>query len=360
MIKLAAVAFAALSLTVAVAGCATDVETDSDEDLVSAEDAIKAQGITPGSFKLYAEPGHVANPTCDIHTALELKSVGGARATLREAVSGLCEIYVEPQPRTYRLRLEGTACGSKIYKGTKKVQGEIRNITITDHRARLCRDLQPAKIIVEETDKSGATRVRYSADGAAPAPATSTWLTYAPKQCGTNPWSGAAPAKGTPPSPLAGEKGEVDNFFRAQGITLDQVGFAYPGEPRMVCMACSCPRGDALVVHTKTPADAARLVAQYGFAEAKGALITAPKQCGTNPWEGGTPTGDERAETTSLASWAKTAGAELSDAGFLDYTEPRMVCMACSCPRGDTAIAFPKSATGSNKLVSLGWQRVEN
>ncbi|MBX3193005.1 MAG: hypothetical protein KF819_38830 [Labilithrix sp.] len=349
-VALALVSFAALG------GCAIDAAED--EDLVSSEDAILAASLTPGTFKLYDAPR--ADPgSCDVHTVLELKSQSGARAALHERVGGPCRLAVFPDLREYRLRFEGTACGSKIYKGSKRIAGKLRNIKITDHRTRVCRDLVPAKIIVEETDRDGALRTKYSND-APPAAATGTWLTIAPKQCGTNPWNGAGPAPGRDASWLQGEQGEVDDFFRGEGIALDQVGFAYPSEPRMVCMACSCPRGDALVVKAKSSADAARLVADYGFVEIAGALTTAPKQCGTNPWEGGAQTHDDRAETANLASWAKSQGAELEQAGFLDHTEPRMVCMACSCPRGDTAIAFPKSAAGSNELVNLGWKRVEN
>lgn len=61
-----------------------------------------------------------------------------------------------------------------------------------------------------------------------------------------------------------------------------------------------------------------------------------------------------------LSSWAKSSGASLSSAGFLDYTQPRMVCMACSCPRGDIAIVFPENASAANKLENLGRARVEN
>jgi hypothetical protein len=363
-IKLSLIAPAALALLssfslVSLAGCAADATVaDEDEDFVSSEDALRAASIEPGTFKLYdaprAEPGH-----CDIHTVLELKNQGGARAALHEKVGGPCRLAVFPDLREYRLRFDGTSCGSKIYKGSKRISGKLRQITITDHRTRLCRDLVPAKIIVEETDRNGVKQTKYSNDVAPPA-ATGTWLTIAPKQCGTNPWNGAQPAPGQEASWLQGEKGEVDNFFRGKGIALEQVGFAYPSEPRMVCMACSCPRGDALVVKAKSTADAAKLVADYGFAEADGALTTSPKQCGTNPWEGGAQTQDDRAETAKLTSWAKSQGAQLEEAGFLDYTAPRMVCMACQCPRGDTAIAFPTDATAANKLVNLGWKRVEN
>jgi len=348
---LAALSLVTLS-TVALAGCSADASDDAlDEDMISSEDAIRAQSLVPGTFKLYADPGHQANPSCDLHTALELTNQNGARAKLREVVGGFCEIFADPQPREYRLRYEGTSCGSVTYRGQKKIAGKLRSIKITDHRSRVCRDLVPAKIIVEETGINGGTSIKYSAPDA-PAPATSTWLTYAPRQCGTNPWNDAKDP--------SDEKGQVDRYFSGLGISLEQVGFAYPSEPRIVCMACSCPRGDSLVVKATTAADAAKLVADHGFAPLEGALATGPKQCGTNPWEGGAPLGDDRAESSALASWAKASGAELLEVGFLDYTEPRMVCMACSCPRGDTAIAIPKTPAAAAKLVNLGWQRVEN
>ncbi|MBX3262510.1 MAG: hypothetical protein KF782_22710 [Labilithrix sp.] len=351
---------ACAALTAVAAGCGADAGAD-DEDTVSSEDAILASSIVGGTFKLYGEPNAAPNPHCDVHTALTLSGDGGARAALREALDGLCEIYVAPQEREYRLRLAGTSCGSKIYKGKKRIAGKVREITITDHRTRVCRDLVPAKIIVAETDGAGALQTKYSFDGPPPAPpATSTWLTIAPKQCGTNPWNGAQPAPGQDPSHLQGEAGEVHEFFRGQGIGLEQIGFAYPAEPMMVCMACSCPRGDTLVVRATSSADAQRLVTEYGFAPIEDALTRAPTQCGTNPWQGGQQLPSDADEAHQLASWAAGAGAPLSAAGFLDSTEPRFVCMACSCPRGDLAIAFPADAASSTNLEGLGFTRIED
>ena len=330
--------------SILVAGCAVDSSVDADEDAVSADEAIKA-GITAGTFKLYGQPRVQPNAMCDVHTAIELSSYrSGSRIDLREAVGGVCEIYVEPQERFYRLRFDGTACGSRIYKGQKKINGKTRSITVTDHRTRVCRDLVPAKIIVEETDQP----TKYSFDGA-PAQSVSTYLTIAPKQCGTNPWQGG--------SQTGDEVGQVKSYFASKGIELEAIGFAYPSEPRMVCMACQCARGDTLVVKAKDTADAQKLIADHGFIEAEGAMTTSPKQCGTNPWD---EAQDSRTESQNISSWAKSAGASVSEAGLLDYTEPRMVCMACNCPRGDIAIAFPSNATAATKLENLGWARVEN
>ena len=364
LIKLLSFATFGVALTTAAAGCAADT-SEADDDAASSEDAMLAskasKAVTPGTFKLYGQPNASPNPMCDVHTSLTLSHQGGARAKLSEALSGVCEIYVFPQTREYRLHLDGTSCGSKIYKGKTKVDGKTRAITITDHRPRICRDLVPAKIIVEETDATGAVQTKYSLDGQPPAPApTSTWLTVAPKQCGTNPWNGAQAGAGKQASYLQGEAGEVDNFFRANGIELEQIGFAHPGEPMMVCMACSCPRGDTLVVHAKSSADAQKLVAEYGFAPMTDAFTKSPTQCGTNAWEAGQPMQSNADESYALSSWAKSAGAPLSGAGFVDYTEPMMVCEACSCPRGDIAVAFPADATYASKLENLGWTRVEN
>lgn len=335
--------FALASLV--VAGCAVDSVADADDDdAVSAEEAIKA-GIAAGTFKLYGVPRAQPNPSCDVHTAIELSSYrSGSRIDLKQVVSGACEIYVEPQERFYRLRLDGTSCGSRIYKGKKKINGKTRDITVTDHRTRVCRDLVPAKIIVAETDQP----TKYSFDGAPP-PSVSTWLTIAPTQCGTNPWQGG--------SMTGDEVSQVKTYFASKGIELEALGFAHPGEPMAVCMACSCPRGDTLVVKAKDTTDAQKLIANHGFAEAKDAMTTSPKQCGTNPWD---EDQDSRVEAENIASWAKSSGAPVSTVGLLDYAEPRMVCMACQCPRGDIALAFPSNANAATKLENLGWSRVEN
>ena len=97
-----------------------------------------------------------------------------------------------------------------------------------------------------------------------------------------------------------------------------------------------------------------------GFAPAEGMMAIAPRQCGTNPWENGEQTPDPRLESSRLAAWAAGAGAPLEQAGFVSRTEMFAVCAACSCPRGDEAIAIPKDEQSRQKLEDLGWARVEN
>ena len=95
---------------------------------------------------------------------------------------------VVPNARSYRLKLTGTPCGSKVYTGTRTSKGVKHTVTVTDHRTRTCKDIVPARIVISE---DGVAKYSYDA---APAPTGSTWLVTAPKQCGGNPWAGAKPA----------------------------------------------------------------------------------------------------------------------------------------------------------------------
>lgn len=164
--------FALLGLV--VAGCTLDTEgaTDDEGSDVSTEEALRTR-VNPGTFKLYAEPRHEPNPSCDLFTQLVL-TASPARATLTEQLSGNCKIAVRTDNRYYNLREVPTGCGSKQYKGSFRKQGRLRAVTITDHRTRTCKDLVPAKIVLEET-ASGfpgpITTTKYSYDGQPASPA---------------------------------------------------------------------------------------------------------------------------------------------------------------------------------------------
>lgn len=146
-------------------GGADSVSEEDGVDEVSEAEAISAK-ITPGEFKLYAEPNAAPSPSCDPHTKLELKAARFSTASLREAVGGFCEIAVIPNPRTYRLRQTGNSCGSRTFAGSVTRAGKRSEITITDHRKRTCRDIVPAKIIVEEK-RGGVTVTKYSSNAPA-------------------------------------------------------------------------------------------------------------------------------------------------------------------------------------------------
>ena len=162
-ISLALVALAGLVTT----GCAANTEDDArTEGAVSARAVDKK--VEPGNFKLYDDPDYEPSPMCDVHTMLVLENDGrGAFAVLRENLVGYCEMYVEPNERTYRLMFVGDDCGSLVYTGSTQKDGKTLDITVTDHRARVCKDMMPSLIVIEE---SGVTReatkpfVKYSAD----------------------------------------------------------------------------------------------------------------------------------------------------------------------------------------------------
>jgi hypothetical protein len=149
------------SLALGPLAIACAAEGPSPADGPAVDDATAAR-VTPGNFKLYGEPHTVASG-CDVHTKLALTADGGSKAHLEEAVGGMCAIAVRPNPRDYRLRAAGGSCGSKIFTGSQRSGATIK---ITDHRTRMCEDVIPALIVVEETI-DGQTTTRYSGDAAA-------------------------------------------------------------------------------------------------------------------------------------------------------------------------------------------------
>jgi len=341
---------AGATLSLGIAGCASP---SAEEDAETGDDAVTIASLVGGNFTLFGQPRAV--PTgCDTIVRLGIDpSKVGKQAKLENAVLGFCEMFVAPDTREYKLRgLPGQDCGSKRYSGKRVGPGPASTIIITDHRTRTCRDMVDARIIVEETI-DGVKRTLYSKDTTDPAPLptlTSNWVSIAPKQCASNPWNAPGVAPGS------GEGQDVAQYFAGKGVKIKKVGFVNPTAATAVCAACSCPRGDRLVVEADTLADAQKLVADHGFEALPMAVTTSPKQCGTNPWEGGTPAaaGDEPA---ALAAWAASKGAPLAEAGFVDNVTPVMVCMACSCARGDTAIAIPQASGGLGVLIGLGWNR---
>lgn len=172
--KLKALSFLLLAAATAslTAACSADTsdpagdENDSDDVTVDEANAAK---VGPGSFKLYSQPHASPNPNCDVHTRLTLAAATYSTAKLEEGLEGFCEIFVEPNPRTYRLRLAGTDCGTRIYAGSVTKKGKKYSVKITDNRTRLCENVVAAAVIVEETVPGfpGAiTTTKYSHDGA--------------------------------------------------------------------------------------------------------------------------------------------------------------------------------------------------
>jgi hypothetical protein len=129
------------SFAFGVMGCAANTG-DVDEGTaskLSSEKLLEA--------KLYDDPDAAQQDFCDVHTFLSLeKSAGKIVAKLENRVTGACEIHVERDPRSFEVTT-ATDCGSTVYEG----QAGGDKVRIQDHRQRLCHDLRPAILEIEET-----------------------------------------------------------------------------------------------------------------------------------------------------------------------------------------------------------------
>jgi hypothetical protein len=144
-------------------GCAAETSDLNSEDDVS-EEELNSVKITPVQSKLYSTPEEAREPNafCDVHTRLDItQSASGATAKLVERVTGNCKLVVAPNERTFRLREVTGSCGSRSYRGSRFVGGRIERIAIVDHRTRTCKDLVPAKLIVDETKTTGEKTTTY-------------------------------------------------------------------------------------------------------------------------------------------------------------------------------------------------------
>jgi len=150
--------FAMLAVACGGAGGADDGEGDD----VTVGESNGAR-VTPGEFELDVAPHGVAT-ACDVHTHLVLASDPTSTATLSEVVGGMCRLAVQPNVRSYRLRLAKTECGSRHYTGSVHDADGTRSIAIDDHRARTCDDAIPSRIVVTETLPGAATTTKYARD----------------------------------------------------------------------------------------------------------------------------------------------------------------------------------------------------
>jgi hypothetical protein len=168
MIKLAALALLCAPFAVACTADASDSAQGDGDDVTS--DEANAARVAPGEFKLYATPRATPNPSCDPHTKLVLSNKDGSKAHLEEALDGFCELAVIPNARDYKLRAAGNDCGSRIFTGSFRKNGEKHSIRIVDNRTRLCENVVAGAIEVEETTPRGTVQ-KYSYD--APPPSAS-------------------------------------------------------------------------------------------------------------------------------------------------------------------------------------------
>jgi len=152
--------FASLIFALAVVACGTEpIQSNLTEN--------ETQKITvdEGIFKLYGTTEVIPNKLCDLHVLLTLKNtVSGSIAILENALEGLCEIAVVPNQLTYVLNEVPDTCGSRVFEG--KLAGATKDIApsivIIDHRNRICKDLVPASIIVEQRYSDNTVETLYS------------------------------------------------------------------------------------------------------------------------------------------------------------------------------------------------------
>jgi hypothetical protein len=353
-----AISLVAVAVSFGLLACGGKVPPAETVDGEEAEaEASEAAASTNNTFKLYEQPNGGPTAECDLFTSLTLTT---RRAVMENKVEGACaaSIRLNPDPRTYRLRAAGGSCGSKIYKGTVQAWDGTREITVTDHRARVCEDLVPAAIIVEELRPrrpSPVVTTYYSAS--TESAAQTTWFIHqGGRQCEGLPWSGAEPSAD---HAHLGEQAKVVAALAKQGVKVTQIGEAYTAEPMITCAACGCPSSaPRIVIQTDAASALKPALASMGFAPLKNddAVIDRPVQCGGNPWEGGSQDRSPGAENRKLAEWAAGQGATLEAVALVDSVEPMATCAACQCPRGDTAVALPASREAAAKLRSLGWE----
>ena len=170
------------------------------------------------------------------------------------------------------------------------------------------------------------------------------WLAMAPTQCGTNPWEGGDMS--------GSEINAIIEHYRSIGLEFEEIGLLDPNEPMAVCFACSCPRGDTLLVHVS--GDNVALAEAEGFAPVD-VLGHETIQCGGNPWE--LEEDPALPELSQLQEWTRDTGA-LARVGFVSPVEPIAVCFACQCPRGDLAVAVPFSDDDATRLLTGGFERL--
>ena len=99
------------------------------------------------SFKMYTRPNVTPNPGCDVYTRLTLEeNHTGVTIHLLNVVGGFCELYVEPNPRSYELEFFRKSCGSDHFESAAD------EVALVDNRGRICDDVIPGLIVLKENE----------------------------------------------------------------------------------------------------------------------------------------------------------------------------------------------------------------
>lgn len=125
-----------------------------------------ASDLVPGSFRMFGTT--TPNTGCEIGTSLVLDKgqISGDVVLLKEFVMGFCEIYAVPNQRFFAPKsVEEDGCGSVVIKGSIERNGSREVIEIVDNRARVCKDVIPALVVMTVKDQAKGTEyTSYSND----------------------------------------------------------------------------------------------------------------------------------------------------------------------------------------------------
>jgi hypothetical protein len=176
------------------------------------------------------------------------------------------------------------------------------------------------------------------------------WEDALPVQCGGNPWESGP---GSAPRGSEAEIQAVRDTLASQGIRVQELGFIDLHE--VVCAACTCPRGDLLVIRAD-PREAWKLVAEHGFAylfARRGQRwLTKPLlQCG-DVWQ---RPGQPHEEEDAFRQWAADQGIAVSLFGLVEPAYPPPVCFGCGCARGDRVLVSVHDPKSERLLRDAGF-----
>lgn len=115
------------------------------------------------SFDLYGKPEYRPGGYCDVGTRMTL-DVRAGTATLENFVDGVCELFIAPDRRVYKLALPGirNASGTRLFGRRARQGGGFDSIAITDHRNSVLPVDFDAKIVVREERIDGRKNELFS------------------------------------------------------------------------------------------------------------------------------------------------------------------------------------------------------
>jgi len=141
-------------ITGIIAACGTEQTSSTSE----------TSSIIKGEYVMLASPNQDATGCDDFSKIVLRNNVAGATISLRDGLHGDCKKLVPLNDRSYKLSVQDLDCGSKLYIHSPLGEHTNSRIRVTDHRARTCKDVIRAQIVVEEIKQNGSSIILYSDD----------------------------------------------------------------------------------------------------------------------------------------------------------------------------------------------------